>query len=129
MKPSKPPRPKSTARIGAERKGHRAEALAALFLQLKFYRILERRFRTPVGEIDLVVERGGTIVFVEVKARRSLRGEGEALQAVNQRRIARAAEFWLAKHPQRAGADFRFDVIFLAPRHWPRHVMHAFSAP
>lgn len=53
-------------RIRAERTGHRGEALAALFLQAKLYRIRDRRYKTPLGEIDLVVERGNTIVFVEV---------------------------------------------------------------
>jgi putative endonuclease len=129
MMPRSSSRPKNSRRVDAERGGQRAEALAALFLQLKFYRILDRRFKTPVGELDLVAERGGTIVFVEVKARRRAASEGETREAVNQRRIARAAQYWLTRHPTRAGSDFRFDVIFLAPRRWPRHVVNAFPAP
>lgn len=121
-------KPSSKARIAAYRDGHRGEMLAAWFLRLQFYRILEKRYKTPVGEIDLIVERFGTIVFVEVKARRHARAEGEALGAVNRQRIVRAAQYWLAKHPGKAGCAMRFDVIFLARGSWPRHVINAFDA-
>lgn len=126
--------PRSRSRIGtenriaAERGGQRGEALAALFLQLKLYHIRDRRFKSPVGEIDLVAEKGNTIVFVEVKTRFRPGDEAAALAAVNQARIARAAQYWLARHPREAGRDFRFDVIFLAQGRWPRHLINAFSA-
>jgi len=126
--PPSPSRPSSKARIAAQRHGHRAEMLAALFLRLKFYRIIERRYKTPVGEIDLVAQRLGTIVFVEVKTRGHAKGERDALEAVNRARIARAAAHWQAHHKASAGRDFRFDVIFLAPGRWPRHVINAFDA-
>ena len=48
--------------------------------------------------------------------------------AVNRRRIVRAAQFWLTRHPARANDDLRFDVIFLAPFAWPRHIVNAFDA-
>jgi putative endonuclease len=121
--PSKP-----NAKILAHRAGHRGEALAALFLRLKLYRIIARRYKTPVGEIDLIARRFGTIVFVEVKARGRAGGEAAALMAVNQARIARAARHWLARNPDAAQANCRFDVIFLAPGRWPRHVINAFDA-
>lgn len=126
--PPSPSRPKSKARLDAQSGGHRAEALAALFLRLKFYTIIARRHKTPVGEIDLIARRFGVTVFVEVKARSRASAEGEALGAVNQSRIARAAQYWLAKHPGLVETPFRFDVIFLAPRRWPRHVINAFDA-
>lgn len=125
--PSKP-RSRSSARRLAERIGHRGEWWAALFLQLQLYRIRDRRYKAPVGEIDLVAERWGTIVFVEVKARGRAGDEAEALHAVNQRRIVQAAQYWLARHPREADRRFRFDVIFLAPWRWPRHVINAFDA-
>lgn len=118
----------ASRRVAAERGGKRGEALAALFLQAKFYAIRDRRFKTPVGEIDLVAERGNTIVFVEVKTRSRSYEEGMALGAVNTERIARAASYWQARHPNETGKDFRFDVIFLAPRRWPRHLINAFQA-
>ncbi len=117
----------SKARLAAYRSGHRGETIAALFLALKLYRVLEKRYKTPMGEIDLVVERFGTIAFVEVKARSRASGEDAALGAVNQARIARAAQYWLAKHPKWAGRDFRFDIIFVAKRKWPRHWINAFE--
>jgi putative endonuclease len=52
----------------------------------------------------------------------------EALEAVNRSRITRAAQYWLARHPARAATNLRFDVIFLAPGRWPRHVINAFDA-
>jgi len=127
MMPRSPSKPKSKARIAAYRGGLRAEALAAWYLRCKFYRIIARRAKTPLGEIDLIVQRAGTIVFVEVKARASAAREGETLEAVNQRRISHAAQYWLARHRARADTDLRFDVIFLAPWRWPRHVINAFD--
>jgi putative endonuclease len=112
----------------AHRGGHRAEAFAALWLQAKLYTIRDRRYKTPVGEIDLVAERAGTIVFVEVKQRGRGGDEATALEAVNQARISRAANYWLMRHPAETGKDCRFDVIFLAPGRWPRHLRHAFPA-
>jgi putative endonuclease len=123
-------KPKSPERLTAEIFGRRSEMLAAWYLRLKGFRILAARYRTPVGEIDLVAERGRVTAFVEVKARGRHAGEGDALLSVNRRRIIRAAEFYLSRH-QRANdpsRTLRFDVIFLAPWQWPRHVTDAFDA-
>lgn len=120
--------PGTERRLAAQRSGGRGEALAALFLQMRFYRIRHRRFKTPVGEIDLVAEKGDAIVFVEVKTRLRPGDEAMALEAVNRARIVRAAQYWLVRHPAENGRDFRFDVIFLAPRRWPRHLINAFPA-
>lgn len=115
-------------RLSAEKQGHRGEMLAALYLQLKFYRLREKRFKTPVGEIDLVAEKSGTLVFIEVKARGRNADEAMALGAVNRSRIIRAAQYWLSRHPAESGKDMRFDVIFLAKGRWPRHLINAFFA-
>jgi putative endonuclease len=126
--PRLPERPRSRqSRLAAELMGRRGEILAAWFLRLKGYRILATRYRTPMGEIDLVARRSGTLVFVEVKARRS-GSVADAWLAVNDRRISRAADWFLARHPRYAGSDMRYDVIFLAPMAWPRHVVNAFDA-
>ena len=125
--PPSPSKPKSKARIAAYRGGHRGEALAALFLRCKLYRIVQRRYKTPVGEIDLIAERFGTTVFVEVKARSKAASEAETLESVNQSRIIRAAQYWLARHPAKAATPLRFDIIFLAPGRWPRHLVNAFG--
>jgi putative endonuclease len=128
MMPRSPSKPPSKARIAAYLGGHRGETLAAWFLALKLYRVIERRYRTPVGEIDLIAERFGVTVFIEVKARSKRADEAATLQSVNQARIVRAAQYWLARHPAKSQTDMRFDVIFLAPGHWPRHVKNAFDA-
>ena len=131
MRPS-PSRPRNnqtrSARLGAELLGRRGEALAAWYLRLKGYRIVATRVKTPVGEIDLIARRFGTTAFVEVKARQHPSEEAVALEAVNTSRIARAAQYYVARHPALAETPLRFDVIFLAPRMWPRHVRNAFQA-
>lgn len=127
MMPPSPSKPKSKARVAAYRGGHRGELLAALFLRCKLYRIVQRRYKTPVGEIDLIAERFGTTVFVEVKARRRADSEAETLEAVNQARIVRAAQYWLARHPAKAATPLRFDIVFVTPGRWPRHLVNAFG--
>ena len=126
--PLSPSKPKTSARIAAEGFGHRGEALAAWFLRLKFYRIVARRVKTPVGEIDLIARRFGVTVFVEVKARGRAETETEALMAVNQHRIVHAAEYYIARHQHLAATPLRFDVIFMTRGRWPRHLVDAFRA-
>jgi putative endonuclease len=126
--PPSPSKPRNRARQGAEIYGRRGETLAAWFLRLQGYRILETRYKTPIGEIDLIARRWGTTVFIEVKSRRSAALEAEALGAVNTRRVVRAAEYYISRHPHLVQASLRFDVIFLAPRMWPRHMRNAFQA-
>lgn len=111
----------------AERLGRLAEALAALYLMAKCYRILARRFRTPVGEVDLVARRGRQLVFAEVKARRQLDDALHAVGAHSRRRITDAARAWLAHHPGDAELAIRFDVIVMAPWCWPGHIVGAFD--
>ena len=80
-----------------------------------------------MGEIDLIARRGAMTVFVEVKARSFSHQEADALMAVNRHRIVRAAQMWLMRRPELANGDTRFDVIFLAPFAWPRHIVNAFQ--
>ena len=126
-----PPSPsgnKSKPRLAAELFGRRGETLAAWYLRLKGYRIIATRYKTPIGEIDLVARRFGVTVFVEVKARQRRDSLADALSAVNTRRITRAAQFFMTRQQTLASSDMRFDVIFLAPLSWPRHVRNAFDA-
>lgn len=126
-----PPSPsgnKSKPRLAAELFGRRGETLAAWYLRLRGYKIIATRYKTPIGEIDLIARRFGVTVFVEVKARQRQEMLADALSAVNTRRITRAAQYFITRHPALANADLRFDVIFLAPLSWPRHVRNAFDA-
>lgn len=112
-------------RRGAERGGRRAEALAALLLQAKGYRILARRLRTPVGEIDLVARRGDVLVAVEVKARGRPDDAAQAIAPRQWGRLARALDWARAGRPDWAGLALRFDAVLLAPWRVPRHVADA----
>jgi len=119
------PRPE---RIAAFRLGLSAESRAAMLLIAKGYRIAARRWKTPVGEIDIVARRRRDLVFAEVKARGDLDAAAEAVTEHGRQRIIAAAEFWLASHPGDAKCFIRFDVILVAPGKIPRHVANAFDA-
>ena len=119
------PRPE---RLVAFRFGLSAESRAAACLIAKGYRIVARRWRSPVGEIDIVARRRGVLIFVEVKARERLDDAVEAVTALQQRRIIAAAEAWLATNPNHGNSDIRFDVVLVAPKSIPRHIMAAFDA-
>jgi putative endonuclease len=116
------------ARRAAFRLGLSAESRAAALLMLSGYRVAARRWRGPIGEIDIVARRGRLLVFVEVKARETLDDAAEAVTPEQQRRIVAAAEAWLAKHPNDATRDIRFDAVLIAPWRWPRHIRTAFDA-
>ncbi len=105
----------------AYRRGHQAEWLAAIMLQLKGYRIAARRYKTPVGEVDLIARKKDLIVFVEVKARSSHQTALDSVNTTTQRRIDAAAMWWLGRQPDAGQLNWRFDVITVAPRRWPRH--------
>jgi putative endonuclease len=115
------------SRQRAERRGHGAERLSIWLLRLKGYRILARRFRVPSGEIDLIARRGRVLVAVEVKARPAFDTAAEAISARQRRRIVRALEHFRARHPDLAALDCRFDVVMVAPGHWPRHLRDAWQ--
>src|SRR6476620_4574877 len=119
------PRPE---RVAAHLVGLSAENRAAALLIAKGYRIVARRFRSPVGEIDIVARRGRALIFVEVKARGRLEDAAEGVIVRQQRRIIAAAEAWLASHPDDVNCDIRVDVMLVAPRSLPRHIVAAFDA-
>ncbi|MGH6735434.1 MAG: YraN family protein [Methyloceanibacter sp.] len=114
------------ARVKAYRSGVFAETLAALLFRLKGYAIVARRYKTPVGEIDLVALKGRRLVFVEVKRRKTTGDAAWTLPAKQRRRIVRAAQYWLSSHPDFAGHDIAFDVVLTAPLAWPRVIADAF---
>ena len=102
--------------------GLRAEWLAALALRLRGYRILARRERTPLGEIDIIAVRGRRLAFIEVK-RRATRDAAEAsLTSAQRDRIRRAAGLWLQRNARYQSYDLGFDIVFLTGRRWPHHI-------
>jgi putative endonuclease len=106
-------------------RGRWAEALAAWSLRLRGYRVLARRYRTPVGEIDLVGRRRRLAAFVEDQARAELDQALAALGARQRARTRRAAEWFLLRHPGHAGCVIRFDLITVQPWRLPRHLTDA----
>ena len=109
-------------RQAAERRGHRSESVAALWLRLKGYRILARRLKTRAGEIDLVAAAPfGPVCFVEVKARGLAQAAAESVGPAQQTRIARAASLYLASRPGLARRGSRFDIVAIAPHALPVH--------
>ena len=109
----------------AHRRGQWAEHLCLWRLRLQGYRVLARRYRTPVGEIDLIVRRGHTVAAIEVKARPDDARAAEAIQWKQRGRIARALEHFLKSRPDLGDAELRFDVMLVAPGRWPRHLRNA----
>jgi putative endonuclease len=101
--------------------GHDAEFWAAVLLRLKGYSIRARRFKAAGSEIDLIAQRFGTLVFVEVKARASLDDALIAISPEKLRRIARGARTYLARLPC-LPRTIRCDAILVAPGRWPRHI-------
>lgn len=110
-------------RAAAEARGRRAEALAALWLRLKGWRILARRVRTPRGEVDLIVRRWRTLAFVEVKARSSEAGLALSIDRQRLQRVAAAAEM-LAQRYARKTDTIRIDVMLIAPNRLPVHLVN-----
>ncbi|MBI3503814.1 MAG: YraN family protein [Proteobacteria bacterium] len=116
---------KSRRHVAAQRRGRFAETLAAWRLRLAGWRIVERDLHLPAGQVDLVARRGRVLAFVEVKARATRDDAAESLHPAQRLRIARAAEIYLAKRPEFAAFDVRFDLVLVAPGRWPRHVKDA----
>jgi putative endonuclease len=117
----------SWRRYGAYRRGHRSEWFAALALMVKGYRIVARRYKTKLGEIDLIARRGDLVLIVEVKARPTLDEAMDAIGRESEYRIEAAADLWLMRQPDQARLSMRFDMVAVLPRRWPIHVEHVFA--
>lgn len=105
-----------------EQKGRYAELVACWWLRLQGYRLLARRYKTAVGEIDLVMRHGLDVVFIEVKARDTLDSGLEAVTPQQQQRWAKAATWFMAKNPPAPPYNWRFDVVVVRPRALPYHL-------
>lgn len=106
------------------RRGRTSEWIAAALLMSKGYRILARRMKTPLGEIDIIAVRGRRLAFVEVKRRATLLDCEAAITDVQSHRIRNAAMLWMARRPQYRDCEMGFDAVFLIPFGWPRHVLN-----
>ncbi|KQZ50569.1 hypothetical protein ASD54_10090 [Rhizobium sp. Root149] len=110
----------------AERRGRLSEYWAALYLMAKGYRIVALRYRTPLGEIDLIARKGNLAVFAEVKARKSEHSAVEAVSFYSQSRIRAASDLWLAKQRKASVLSLRYDIVAVRPWRLPKHFVDAF---
>lgn len=111
--------------------GRWGEECACAYLRERGFQILERNLRTPLGEIDLIARQGRSLVFVEVKTRRTTHFgvPQESVTARKQRQIIRSAQWYLG-NGRFAGLQPRFDVVaVLAAPSGPRidHIANAFT--
>jgi putative endonuclease len=121
------------ARQRAHRLGHAAEWRAVWRLRLAGYSILARRYKTKLGEIDIVARRAGVLAFVEVKARANAATAADALGGRQFGRVSRAASLYVARHPHHAACSVRFDAVLVSGslwrRVWPTHLPDVWRAP
>ena len=110
--------------------GLEGERIAIAFLTSCGWSVEAHRFRIGRHEVDLIIRKGRTVAFVEVKTRRS-RTFGSGLEAVNRRKqrdISRVARGWMLRHG-RSGDEYRFDLVFVdASMGSNREVEHVMDA-
>ncbi len=119
--------PGRRARRVSERQGRLAEWVAAVALVIRGYRVLARRHRSVLGEIDLIAVRGRRLAFVEVKLRPTLEAAQLAITPKQMRRMRAAANRWVWRHSRYRDCEIGLDAMLLAPRRWPRHLPNALS--
>ncbi|MCV6548645.1 MAG: YraN family protein [Cohaesibacter sp.] len=134
----RPPKPRSGHKAKPSKKrqtyqqGLKAERWAGWILRAKGYGILQRRYKAQGGEIDLIVKKGKSLVFVEVKFRQSLEEALYAITPHNQARIIAASQHYLTQFETSKFETFRYDILAFAPRLGPlpqyQHLEHAFEA-
>lgn len=113
-------------RAAAEARGRKAERRAAWWLRLHGWRILGERLRVSAGEVNLVARRGKTLAFIEVKWRDRAEDLDLAIDAWRLRRVVAAAEMLVPRFA-RPTDDIRIDVMLLAPKRLPRHLVHVWQ--
>ncbi len=111
-----------------ESEGRRAEDFAASWLRFRGYKILERRYKTREGEIDLIARKGQVLACIEVKQRSKASDAQEAVGYSSEQRIMNSAEIYVAANPELLNEDFelRFDIIYVIGKWRIRHILDAF---
>jgi putative endonuclease len=117
------------SRRKALRLGHIAEWIVILYLSLKGYRILARRYIANGGEIDIVALRGKVVAFVEVKARSDLSTGLDAISTTKIHRFAQAVDGWLMRNGWASTYTLRCDAAIIVPYRLPFHIEDAFELP
>ncbi len=93
--------------------GKDAEKIAERFLTKQRLKLIERNFNSRFGEIDLIMQEGDTIAFIEVRYRNSKQfgGAAASVTPLKQAKIIKTAQLFLSQHPRLANKNCRFDVI------------------
>lgn len=104
-----------------------AEFIAALYLRAKGYKIIEQRYKTKVGEIDILAQRKNALVAVEVKARKSHDAAVLSVTPKAKGRIERALLLFVSHNARYTDFDFRFDVITIKMPFFIRHIDNAWQ--
>ena len=114
-------------RKAAENKGRVAEVVAIALLTAKGYALLKRRYKSPSGEVDLIMRKGDVTAFVEVKARVSHDEAVESVTTYQARRISNAAAHWMAQDEVANSGTCRFDIVAVNSHLMPTHIENAFD--
>lgn len=106
----------------AYQKGHKGEWYAAIYLRLKGFRIVAKRYKTKSGEVDIIARRGNLVLMVEVKARDTIDQAMNAVTPLALRRIESAGDHWLQKQKDYNVLSIRYDLIACLPKRLPVHI-------
>lgn len=117
-------------KLTSDAKGRQAEWLAKFYFMAMGFRILAVRYKTPVGEIDMIVRswvpwRPAIVAFVEVKRRATMAEASFAIPPRQQARIGQAAQWYLQRHHLPPKYVLRYDAFFMIKGLWPYHVPNA----
>jgi putative endonuclease len=99
-----------------------AEYLAIILLKIKMYKIIAIRYRNHAGEIDIIALKSNVIIFVEVKARKTLNLDYDPVQYKQIKRLQNAASLFLAHHTKFQDKEVRFDLIIISGNNIPKHL-------
>ena len=122
-----------SGRRAREIEGRKAETHIARWLKLRGWKILETRFKTAEGEVDIIARRKNIIAFVEVKQRETLPVIEDIVSQTNITRVMAAAEIWVERNFESLGTEFeiRFDLALIEgavkPLSKVKYIVNAFS--
>ncbi len=120
------PQTKPQTKLQALDRGRNGELLAVLYLRLRGWRIAERNFRCPRGEIDIIARKGNLVAFIEVKARPSVDAAVAAVGGTSRQRIAAAGREWISRQRDCDALSWRHDIMAVRPWRLPTHLPDAF---
>lgn len=109
------------------KKGIWAEYAVCVYLMLRGYRVLKLRYKTKLGEVDIVACKGKCLHFIEVKYRKKIMDAAESITPKARARIARSAQIYSAAYPKKHDYAMSFDVVLIAPPFFMKHLDNAWS--